>query len=292
MKVRLIPVLLILTLFFQCKKPNSPEDTPRICTAGAGSVNALMDAWIHGLPSAPEGMFHEGRGNETVAEVLLEGRCRMGVMTFPMKDRQVDLFVQKFGTPPVAIPVAAEALAIIASPDLKIDSIQMDRIKALFTAPDPSTVIDSVKTIYGVNSASDRYRWFKTRALGGADFSDTVIELPGPGSLGEMLAHSKNSLGYARPQEVPEGVSILSLQDEKTGKTISPNPESIQSGTYPLSRYVYIYTLPDRNGPLDLNTVAFLREVLSDSGQQILPHYGYVPLSKSDRTRSLRLIDR
>lgn len=130
---------------------------------------------------------------------------------------------------------------------------------------------------FGRNSASGTYGYFKLRALCGGDFMPRVNELPGSASVVQAVAGSLNSIGYASIGFRASGVRLLPLAE--TGRHyVTPNDANVRNGSYPLSRYLYIYINKAPNQPLEPLTAAFLDRVLSDTGQNLVNHDGYLPL--------------
>lgn len=256
-----------------CGKKNKLTN---FCMIGSEEFNAIADSWNDSYTE--KNMIHEGRGNGTAVKVLSEDICSMAALSRPLSDREVDAIVKKTGKIPAAIPVAEEALAVIADKQFKPDHLTQKEITEIFTGPKT----DSSAKIFGVNSASDRFRFFRDTALMGNQVSDRIIELSGPLALVDRIAKEKNALGYARPAELTADVKIIGISVKN--QVVFPDANSVQSGKYPFSRYYYIYVRTDRL--LDSDTAKFLNHIISTEGQKMLIPHGLFPLSESDRMKS------
>lgn len=252
----------------------------------------LMDHWAAGLAAteenAPMRMVHEGRGNGVGPLALLDGRCDLAPMSRKMTDAEVHAFVERHGGEPLAVPVAVDALAVVVADSSKIDAVTPDDVFRIFhLGPEQvkATGVDRTEDgthprVYGVNSASERYRWFKEAALHGKKFSDLVLELPDPLRLVSTVK-TEGGIGYARLAEMTDGVRALPI-DMGFGKIVTISPQSARSGLYPFTRFLYLY-LPPPGSPVHPKTHAFIDYVLSDAGQDILESQGLYPLARKEQ---------
>ncbi|MCX9458375.1 substrate-binding domain-containing protein, partial [Vibrio cholerae] len=131
--------------------------------------------------------------------------------------------------------------------------------------------------LYGRNSVSGTYGYFKDHALCKGDFRSNVNEQPGSASVVQSVGASLNSIGYTGIGYKTSGVRALPLA-EKGDKYVEPTEENAVNGSYPLSRYLYIYVNKHPNKPLDPMTAEFLKMVLSKQGQELVAKDGYIPV--------------
>lgn len=247
-----------------------------------------MDHWSAGFAREAGGssLLHEGRGNGVGPLALREGRCDMAPMSRKMTDEEIQSFVDRFGGEPLAVPVAVEALALVVPAAYKIDVMSPDEVFHVFhLGPAEARILQNEAgevRAYGVNSASERYRWFKNVALHGKKFSDRVIELADPLRLVERIK-TEGGIGYARLAEMDGDLKSLKI-DMGFGKIVTLTPDSARSGLYPYTRFFYIYLPPTEAGrPVDPRTQAFLDYVLSTEGQRILEPLGLYSLARKEQ---------
>lgn len=287
--MRRIGLILSVCMLAVCSR--TPSSSQTFCSVGTEELNTAFDTWgkmaqENGLPRP----VHEGRGNLLAPRALLESRCTMGAASMPMSDADMDALRKKFGQPPLAIPVALDAVAVIAHPSVETRALSVEHLAVIFHSTPPTWPEGfpgrGEMRVFGLNSASDLYLFFKVKGLTGQRVSDRVVEMSGPLSLVDKVASTSGSVGYARPIHADARVKVLALRGSANA-SVEPDITSIQSGAYPLSRFLYIYIRSDR---LDQTTRAFLELVLSEKGQEILRHFGFYPLGEKDRTAALNAV--
>jgi phosphate transport system substrate-binding protein len=134
--------------------------------------------------------------------------------------------------------------------------------------------------LYGRNSVSGTYGYFKKKALCKGDYKANVNEQPGSASVVQSVTASINGIGYSGIGYKTSGVRAVPLT-KKVGKPfIEATTETAATGTYPLSRYLYVYVNKHPNKPLQPLEKEFLTMVLSKIGQQVVVKDGYVPLPR------------
>lgn len=94
--------------------------------------------------------------------------------------------------------------------------------------------------LFGRNSVSGTYGYFKKNALCGGDFKNSVNEQPGSASVVQSVSSAINTIGYSGVGYQVSGVKLLPIA--KQGEDyVQASQENILSGKYPLSRYLYVY---------------------------------------------------
>jgi phosphate transport system substrate-binding protein len=132
-------------------------------------------------------------------------------------------------------------------------------------------------SLYGRNSASGTYGYFKEHALCKGDYKDTVKEQPGSASVVQGVTEDKFAIGYSGVGYKTSGVRAVPISG-KTGGCVDDSPENILSGKYPLARFLYVYVNKAPNKPFDPMVREFVKYVLSQQGQQVVVKDGFIPL--------------
>jgi phosphate transport system substrate-binding protein len=214
-------------------------------------------------------------------------------MSRKMKDKEIESFENKFGYKPTAVPVAIDALAVFVNKDNPIKGLEMKEVDAIFSRTRKCGVAKSMDTwgdvgldgawsgkkveLYGRNSVSGTYGYFKKIALCKGDFKNTVKEQPGSASVVQAVSSSVNGVGYSGMGYQTSSVRAVPLS-KKGGKYVSATPENAVNGSYPLSRFLYVYVNKKPNGALAPIEREFLKMILSQQGQDIVAKDGYIPL--------------
>ena len=262
---------------------------------GSDTLNNLMTLWAEGFRAIyPNVNIQiEGKGSSTAPVALIEGTAQLGPMSRAMKSSEIDAFEAKYGYKPTEVRVAIDALAVYAHKDNPIKSLSLDEIDAIFSSTYrlggtpietwsevglKGSLANRPISLYGRNSASGTYGFFKDVALGGGDFSARVKEQPGSSAVVQGVASDLYSLGYSGIGYKTSGVKALAIAVEKGDQAFEPTPENSLSGDYPLARFLYVYVNKEPNRPMDKLTREFLNYVLSKQGQEIVAKDGYYPM--------------
>jgi len=264
-------------------------------SVGSDTLNNLMTFWSEGFKAQyPNVKIQvEGKGSGTAPVALASGVAQVGPMSREMKSTEIAAFAAKFGHKPTRIPVAVDALAVFVHKDNAIKGLSLKQVDGIFASTRKRGGQDVVtwgdlgqkgalagKTVsaFGRNSASGTYGFFKEVALKNGDFKDTVKEQPGSSSVVQGIAADVGAIGYSGIGYATSGVRALSLSTDDSGNFVEPSYANCLSGTYPLSRYLYVYVNKAPSKPMDKLTSEFITFVLSKQGQEIVIKDGYFPL--------------
>ncbi len=267
-----------------------------LSSIGSDTLNNLMTFWAESFSAAyPSVRVQvEGKGSSTAPPALIEATAQLGPMSRAMKPDELDAFEKKFGYPPTQIRVAVDALAVYVNKDNPLEKLTLPQVDAIFSksrrcgeaAPFDTwgalavqgTLAAQPIRLYGRNSASGTYGYFKETALCGGDFRDTVKEQPGSASVVQGVTEDKLGIGYSGLGYKTSGVKALALAKDAKGAFATTDSEEVYAGKYPLARFLYVYVNRAPGKPLDPLTDQFLRFVLSREGQEIVLKDGYLPL--------------
>jgi len=245
----------------------------------------------------------QAAGSSTAPPALTESTSNIGPMSRKMKSKEIAAFESKYGYKPTAIPVAIDALAVFVNKDNPIAGLSIDQVDAVFSSTRKCGATANVVNwgdlgltgewarkdvqLFGRNSVSGTYGYFKKKALCKGDYKSGVNEQPGSASVVQSVTASLNGIGYSGIGYYTTGVRALPLA--KAGKTnyVVPTPESAVAGTYPLARFLYVYVNKHPNKALSPLEGEFVKLVLSRVGQTVVVKDGYIPLPASVVKKSL-----
>lgn len=264
---------------------------------GSDSMNNELALWSEGFRKVHPGVTIEveGKGSSTAPPALIEGTAHLGPMSRPMKKQEIAAFKSKFGYEPTPVRTSLDVLAVFVHRDNPLAGLSLQQVDGIFSKTRKSGA-DDLKTwgdlgltgewaskpirLYGRNSASGTYGFFKSNALNNGDFRDSVKEQPGSSSVVQSVANDKYGIGYSGIGYKVPGVRALPLSKVGT-KFQEPVAENAYSGEYPLSRFLMLYVNKEPNKTLDPLRSEFLRYVLSKEGQQAVVKNGYIPLTSA-----------
>lgn len=279
-----------------------------INSVGSDTMNNLMTLWCEGFTKDYPNVKCqiEGKGSSTAPPALIEGTAQFGPMSRAMKSKEVDAFEKAFGYKPTAIATAIDTLAVFVNKDNPIECLTIEQVDAIFSknrtcggAEDIATWgqlgltggwADMPISMYGRNSASGTYGFFKNNALCKGDYKDTVKEQPGSASVVQGITEEKGAIGYSGIGYTTSGVKAIELA-EKPDECAEPNLENVASGTYPLGRYLWLYVNKKPNESLDPLRLEFLKYVLSKEGQEVVIKDGYLPLPAKVDSEQMTIVE-
>jgi phosphate transport system substrate-binding protein len=133
-------------------------------------------------------------------------------------------------------------------------------------------------SLYGRNSASGTYGFFKEHTLGNGDYKDSVKEQPGSASVVQGVTEDRFGMGYSGIGYKTSGVKAVALADKDGDPFSSGSYDDVKSGKYPLNRFLYIYINKAPGKPLDPLVKEFCKLMFSKEGQEVVVKDGYLPL--------------
>jgi phosphate transport system substrate-binding protein len=276
----------------------SPPISGTLGAVGSDTMAGLMLRWGETLTTRyPDVKLQfQASGSASAPTALTAGTTRLGPMSRPMTTEERDNFIERYGYPPLELKVARDALIVVVHRHNPLQALTRQQVDAIFStsracgadAPIrrweqlPATRDWSFGSIalHGRNLASGTYGLFQQRALCGGHFRNDISEHPGSSAVVAAVGESANAMGYAGFNHLTPAVHALSLYSDD-GTAIPPDEAAIQSGDYPLSRYLYLYVNLPPGETLPPAEQALLALIMSDEGQQIARASGYVPLTQS-----------
>ncbi len=249
----------------------------------------------------------QAAGSSTAPPALTEATANIGPMSRKMKSKEISAFEDRYGYKATAIPVAIDALAVYVHKDNPIESLTMKQVDAIFSSTRKCGQRQNIRTwgqvglqelpwhnrsiqLYGRNSVSGTYGYFKKKALCKGDYKNNVNEQPGSASVVQSVSKSLNGIGYSGIGYKTSGVKALALAKKAGQKPQKATPKNALKGRYPLARFLYIYVNKAPNKPLPALENAFIRMVLSKTGQQVVIKDGYIPLPAKVVNKQLSIL--
>lgn len=277
-------------------------------SVGSDTLNNMMTFWAEGFRKLyPNVNIQiEGKGSSTAPPALIEGTSQIGPMSRKMKSKEIEKFEGKYGFKPTTIGVALDSLAVFINKDNPIDGLSLEQLDAIFSKTHKGGMSNATTwgdigltgewankpiSLYGRNSASGTYGYFKDHALFKGDYKDTVKEQPGSASVVLGVTEDMAGIGYSGIGYKTSGVKAIALSKKQGDTMYEPTYENVMAGHYPLGRMLYINVVKEPNKPLPTLVKEFLKYVLSKEGQEIVIKDGYLPLTAEIAKQQLALLD-
>lgn len=270
--------------------------TGTLSSTGSDTLHNMMMLWRREFAALhPQlNIQIQSSGSATAPVALIEGTASLGPMSRLMLSTEQRRFRNRFGYDAYAVPVALDMLAIYVHQDNPLQQISMAELEAIYAQNRRCSFHPAIKrwgelgltgawqtrhlAVYGRNSASGTYAFFRQRALCNDDFQARVQQLPGAAAVVRAVSLNVNGVGYSGFGQQIAGVKMLAVSKENTTEAILPSAEHALSGAYPLARLLYIYVNKAPEQPLPLAEREFIRFILSAKGQQLLLNDGLVPV--------------
>jgi len=267
-----------------------------LSSVGSDTLANLMTLWAEEFKRLYPNVNIQiqAAGSSTAPPALTEGTSNIGPMSRQMKDKEVEAFESKYGYKPTPIRVAIDALAIYVHKDNPIKGMTMAQADAIFSSTRKCGYPEDITRwgqlgltgawkdrdiqLYGRNSVSGTYGYFKEHTLCKGDYKNTVNEQPGSASVVQSVTASINGIGYSGIGYKTSGVKAVPLSKKDGGTFVEATTENAATGKYPLARYLYVYVNKQPNKALPPLEREFITMVLSRTGQQVVIKDGYIPL--------------
>ncbi|MCK6681080.1 MAG: phosphate ABC transporter substrate-binding protein [Thermoanaerobaculia bacterium] len=275
----------------------APGVSGNLNSIGSDSLNNLMTLWAEKFNKLyPNVKIQiEGKGSSTAPPALIAGTAQLGPMSRDMKGSEIDQFEKKFGYKPTKIRVAVDALGVFVNKDNPVKCLSLQQVDAIFSKTRRSGAKEDIKTwgqlgltgdwaqrpvsLFGRNSASGTYGFFKEHALGNGDYKDSVKEQPGSASVVQGVTVDRYAIGYSGIGYTTPGVRAIPLSGKPGDTCHEATAEEAYSGKYPLARFLYVFVNKAPNKPLDPLVREFLKMVVAREGQEVVIKDGYYPLT-------------
>lgn len=280
-----------------------------LSSIGSDTMNNLMTLWAEGFKKyyPNVNLQVEGKGSSTAPPALIEGTAQFGPMSRDMKAEEIDAFEKKYGFKPTRLRTCLDALAVYVHKDNPLQSLTLQQVDAVFSKTRKGGAAEDITTwgqlaltgdwarkpisLYGRNSASGTYGYFKDHALMKGDFKDTVKEQPGSASVVQGITEDKFGVGYSGAGYKTSGVKALPIAKNDKSPAIEGHYENLINNSYPLSRYLNLYVAKEPGKGLDPLRQEFLKFVFSKEGQEIVVKDGYYPLPAAIVMQELKSLE-
>ena len=273
-----------------------PAVSGTIKSIGSDTLNNLMTLWAEGFRKVyPNVQIEiEGKGSSTAPPALVAGTAQFGPMSRLMKGAEIDAFEKKFGYKPTAINVSLDSLAVYVHKDNPVKCLTLQQVDAIFSKnrrggyggditnwSQVGVINVGVMSLYGRNSASGTYGFFKETALFNGDYKDSVKEQPGSSTVVQGVASDKNGIGYSGIGYKTADVRAVPIASKPGSECFDATEENVLSGDYPLSRFLVVYINKNPTQKMDPLRFEFIKFILSREGQEVNIKDGYYPVTSA-----------
>jgi len=296
--------------------PDYPEFTKNgevegsLKSIGSDTMNNEMALWAEGFRGFHPGVKVEveGKGSSTAPPALIAGTSNFGPMSRKMKSKEIDEFEKRFGYKPVQLRTSIDMLAVYVHKDNPLAGLTLQQLDAIFSKTRKGGSTKDIRTwgdlgltgewkdkpisLYGRNSASGTYGYFKKHALFKGDYKDEVKEQPGSSSVVQGVATDKYGIGYSGIGYITSDVRAVPLSSDIGDDVtyMAAEADNAYSGDYPLARFLYLSVNYKPGSRLDDMRREFIRFIFSKQGQEIVVKDGYLPVPATVAREELQAV--
>jgi phosphate transport system substrate-binding protein len=277
-------------------------------SVGSDTLNNLMTYWAEAFQKEYPNVRIQikGEGSATAPPALTEGAAQLGPMSRAMSNSEQEAFEKKRGFKPARISAALDCLAVFVHKDNPLKGLTLQQVDGIFSQTRKGGNAEITKwgqvglagawkdqpiSLYGRNSVSGTYAYFKEHALQKGDFKDTVKEQPGSAAVVNGVANDRGAIGYSGVGYKTSDVRAIALAKKAGSPFEEPTFDNALAGKYPLGRALYIYVAKKPGEPLPPHVREFLKFVLSRQGQEIVVKDGFGPLPLKLIDEQLKLLE-
>ena len=258
-----------------------------ITVKGSDTMVILAQKWAEVyMQSHPETKIQvTGGGTGTGFAALQNQTTDLCNASRKIKAKEIEACLKAFGKRPTEYRVALDGLSVYVHESNPIQAISLEELEGIFTGKIRNWKevggADLPITLYSRENSSGTYEFFKEHVLKTKDFAASAQTLQGTAQVLQAVAGEPKGIGYGGAA-YGAGAKHLKISKEKGGEAIEPTEESVVAGTYPISRYLFIYVNP----ALDKGeTATYLNWIRSDAGQNVVKEVGYYPLPAQFRQK-------
>lgn len=269
MKKIVLTLALALPLF--AAKPISIKGSDTMVIMNARLVEAFMAS------HAGATLQVSGGGSGVGIAALINGTTDIAASSRPIKTSEVDKLKARFATTGYAYPIARDGLSVYLNTANPVKELTLAQLRDIYTGRITNWKqvggTDTTIILYSRENSSGTYTYFKDNVLLGKDFSPRAQTLQGTAAVVNAVAKDANGIGYGGAA-YGKGIRFAAVKKDEKSPGIVPTLESVRSGQYPISRFLYYYTRVKPSKEMK----AFVDWATGPAGQAIVSKVGYFPV--------------
>lgn len=265
-------IIFFISLILSCSiKPNPESEIIHI--KGSDTMLILNRLFAEEFMRTHPGVsiYVEGGGSESGIQGLINGEVQIAAMSRTIRPKETSALAYRYSTIGLSHLIAKDALSLYLHPNNPVTNLSSDQLKNMYTGK-----IKKWNLVGGKDEPiipicrppnSGTYLYFLEHILEGKPYSETVTTLPTTETIVKFITENKNAIGYG-------GIAYKGDLNLCKIDGVDPTIENIKNNEYPISRYLYFYTINTPRGQIK----SFIDWVLSKEGQRIVKSVGYIPL--------------
>jgi len=250
----------------------------KITIKGSDTMVILAQKWAEVYMKAhPEVILQvTGGGSGTGISALINGSTDICNASRPMKGSEIDKLKDRYGSLGVEIPCAKDGITIYLNESNPVSELSIKQLSGIFSGKIKNWKEvggpDADIKLYGRENSSGTYVFFQENVVKG-DYATSCQTLPGTAAVVNAVKNDKYGIGYGGAAYAV-GVKRCAVKKDDKSMAYPASAETIKNGTYPISRYLYMYL---RNRPTG-EIKNYIDWILGPEGQKLVVDLGYFPV--------------
>ena len=252
--------------------------TNKIVVKGSDTLVILAQRWAEVyMKSNPSTAIQvTGGGSGVGISALINGATDIANASRKMKPSEKDKLKARYNTLGVEVACAKDGITVYLHPSNKVKELTIKQLGDMFSGKITNWKevggADADIKLYGRENSSGTYVFFQENVVKG-DYAPNCQTLPGTAAVVNAVKKDVNGIGYGGAAYA-EGIEICKVKKDDKSTGSIPTAETIKTGEYPITRYLYMYL---RNKPTGAMK-SYIDWILSPEGQKLVVEMGYFPV--------------
>lgn len=283
--IRALTAAILLISLFGCKRRDS-EQGNSLQIKGSDTMVNLSQAWAEEFMKQHPGysVAVTGGGSGTGITSLINNTCDIAEVSREMKESEI-IMAEKKGIQPHKITVALDGLAVVVNPGNPVSQLTIDQLADMFRGK-----ITNWQEVGGRNAKivllsrevnSGTHVYFKEHVLRKGDpqskeeFAPRALLLSSSQAIADEVSQNLDAIGYYGMGYITSKEKPIKIGGSSSSPYVSPTPDNVVNGSYPISRPLLMYTKGEPAGTVKM----FIDFVLSPQGQELVKKLDFVPVT-------------
>jgi len=273
-KITRVTIISLITLTGLAFMP-APK---KITVKGSDTMVILAQRWAEVyMKSHPESVIQvTGGGSGVGISALINGATDICNASRPMKQSEMDKLKDRYASLGVEVPCAKDGITIFLNESNPVKELSLKQLSGIFSGKILNWKevggTDAEIRLYGRENSSGTYVFFKENVVK-TDYAASCQTLPGTAAVVNAVSKDKSGIGYGGAAYA-SGVKHCAVKKDDKSSAYLATTETVRSGQYPISRYLYMYL---RNRPTG-EIKAYIDWILGQEGQKLVTEIGYFPV--------------
>jgi phosphate transport system substrate-binding protein len=256
-----------------------------ITNTGSDTIVNLALAWAEQYQSLHPNISISvsGGGSGVGIASLINRTVDIANASRQIKAEELDQ-AKKNGVDPKEFVVARDAIAVIVNPANPVSQLTMQQVSDIYSGKinNWSEVGGENQTIVRLsretNSGTHVYFLENVLRMGKKDdktfFSQDTLLLPSSQGIISEVYDNPNAIGYDGLGYITPDVKVIAIAKTNQGPYVLPSIDTVNDGSYPIARDLYMYTAGDPQGAIK----DYLDWIMSPEADKIVSELGFVPI--------------